>query len=100
MTRIVDDLLDVSRDTGEDLLKRERLDIASIVGIAAEVSRAIMDARGLPEVRVPGTPVPVSGDAVRLGQVFENLLSNAASTPPGGSVTVTVEREVQTRSSA
>ena len=54
-----------------------------------------MDARGHRlDVRVPGTPVPVSGDAVRLGQVFENLLSNAAKyTPPGGSVTVTVERE-------
>jgi PAS domain S-box-containing protein len=96
MTRIVDDLLDVSRVTqGKISLQRERLDVAGIVGNAADVSRAAMDARGHRfEVRVPGTPLPVSGDAVRLGQVFENLLSNAAKyTPPGGDVTVTVERD-------
>src|SRR4029450_14148660 len=96
MPRIVEDRLDVSRVTqGKISLKRERLDIGSIVSIAAEVSRAVMDARGHRlAVRVPGTPLPVSGDAVSLGQVFENLLSNAAKyTPPGGIVTVTVERE-------
>ena len=96
MTRIVDDLLDVSRVTqGKISLQRERLDVAAIVGNAADVSRAAMTARGHRfEVRVPGTPLPVSGDAVRLGQVFENLLSNAAKyTPPGGDVTVVVERD-------
>ncbi len=89
MTRIVDDLLDVSRVTqGKIALKRERLDVASVVTNAAEVSRAAMTARGHRfEVQVPKTPLPISGDPVRLGQIFENLLSNAAKyTPPDGEV--------------
>ena len=96
MTRIVDDLLDVSRVTlGKISLQHERLDVTTVVSNAAEVSRAAMTARGHRfEVRLPGTPLPVSGDAVRLAQVFENLLSNAAKyTPPGGRVAVTVQRE-------
>ena len=41
-------------------------------------------------MRLPGDAAPVSGDAVRLAQVFANLLSNAAKyTPPGGRVAVT-----------
>ena len=37
------------------------------------------------EVQLPESPLPVSGDPVRLGQIFENLLSNAAKyTPPDG----------------
>ena len=46
------------------------------------------------EVRLPKTPLPVSGDPVRLGQIFENLLSNAAKyTPPDGAVTLSLERD-------
>ena len=96
MTRIVDDLLDVSRVTqGKITLQQEPLDLGTIVSNAAEVSRAAMEAHGhLLTVTVPDGPLPISGDAVRLAQVFENLLGNAAKyTPPGGRVTLTVERE-------
>ena len=95
MTRIVDDLLDVSRVTqGKISLRRETLDLGAIVDNAAEVSRVVMDRRHHRlEVRASAEPLQISGDAVRLGQLFENLLSNAAKyTPPEGAISITVER--------
>ncbi len=95
MVRLVDDLLDVSRITrGTIDLRKSRLDLASLVGRAAEVARHACDVTGLElTVALPREPVFVNGDLTRLSQVVENLLSNARKfTDRGGRISVTVER--------
>ncbi|MCO5165108.1 MAG: GAF domain-containing protein [Planctomycetes bacterium] len=96
MTRIVDDLLDVSRLTrGRFELRREPLDLGALVRATAEDHRPLAEARGLAlEVRVEPAPLPARGDATRLAQVIGNLLANAFKfTDRGGAVTVRVARE-------
>ena len=96
MIRIVDDLLDVSRVTqGKISLKRDRLLIGEVVAQAVEASRPLMEAhKHTVQLRNPDASLAVLGDIVRLGQVFENLLVNAAKyTPAGGVITVTVGRQ-------
>jgi PAS domain S-box-containing protein len=96
MRRLLDDLLDVSRITrGKIELRREPVDLASILQQALETSRPLFDRRSHTlDVSLPDDGIMVSGDAVRLCQVFTNLLNNAAKyTPPGGRVWLTAERD-------
>ena len=96
MIRIVDDLLDVSRVTqGKISLQRDRLRIAEVVVQAVEASRPLMEAhKHTLRLRNADPSLVVLGDMVRLGQVLENLLVNAAKyTPAGGTVTVTVVQD-------
>jgi signal transduction histidine kinase len=89
MVRLVDDLLEVSRITrGKVDLHLEDLDVASILRGAIETSRPLIDAaRHELIVELPAEPVHVHGDVVRLGQVFSNLLNNAAKyTEDGGRI--------------
>ena len=94
MSRLLDDLLDVSRiahDRPE--LRRELVELSSVLEAAVETSRPLIEA-GEHELTVtlPREPVRLEGDPVRLAQVFGNLLNNAAKyTEPGGSIRVTVE---------
>ena len=91
MTKLVDDLLDVSRVTrGLVTLRRETLDFSAIVGEAVEQAAALMKAKGHRlAVELPAEPAWVSGDRTRLIQVLSNLLNNAARyTPDGGDVIV------------
>ena len=85
LSRMVDDLLDVSRITsGKIELRRERVDLREVVARALELTEPVLQGRRRPpEVSGPATPVWVSGDPVRLTQVICNLLTNAAkfSTP-------------------
>lgn len=93
LTRIVDDLLDVSRlTTGKLSLKRERVDIARVVRDAAEDRRGTLESHGIHlDVDAPGTPVWVSADATRLAQVVDNTIDNAQKfTAAGGRVTVSI----------
>ncbi|HTO08653.1 MAG TPA: response regulator [Myxococcota bacterium] len=96
LTRLVDDLLDVSRITrGKIQLQLEPLDLATVVAGAVETSRPMIDThRHTLHVELPRRPVPVLGDLVRLTQVVSNLLNNAAKfQEDGGEITVTAERQ-------
>jgi CheY-like chemotaxis protein/two-component sensor histidine kinase len=93
LTRLVDDLLDVSRITrGKVTLLLTPLDVASVVAQAVETSRPLIESRGHQlTTHVPADSPWVRGDVVRLGQVLANLLNNAAKyTPPGGRIRMTV----------
>lgn len=94
MTRLIDDLLDVSRiNRGKVSLQRERLDLARLLQIAAEDHQARFDALGVElALSLPGTPAGVRGDPTRLTQIIDNLLENAGKfTGRGGRVTVNLE---------
>jgi signal transduction histidine kinase/ActR/RegA family two-component response regulator len=94
LTRIVDDLLEVSRLTrGRIELHTARLDLGRLVREAVEDRRADFERSRLSvDVRVSEVPVWVAGDATRLGQVLDNLLDNAVKfTGAGGWITVRVE---------
>jgi len=96
MVRLVDDLLDVSRiATGKLVLRKERVDLASVLREAAEGSRPQIE-RGGHELTVtlPPDPVLLDADPTRLTQVFLNLLNNAAKySEPGGHVRLTAWRD-------
>jgi PAS domain S-box-containing protein len=80
LVRMVDDLLDVSRVLrGKVELRREPIEIADAIAIAVETSRPLLDGqRQELKLELPGHPVTVHGDAVRLSQVMANLLNNAS----------------------
>lgn len=96
LVRLVNDLLEVSRITrGLIEVQREPLDLAYVIHSAIDTSRPLIDAAGHTlSVELPDDPVTVYGDAVRLTQVFANLLTNAAKyTNAGGHIWVHVSRE-------
>jgi two-component system CheB/CheR fusion protein len=96
LTRLVEDLLDVSRiGQGKITLKRQAVDLAAVVTAAVEGCRPLLDNRKHRlEVALPGEPLRVQGDATRLTQVMQNLLNNAAKyTDPGGRIELTARRE-------
>jgi PAS domain S-box-containing protein len=96
MTRLVDDLLDVSRlTTGKLALRKERLELRGVIAAALETSRPVIEQQGqLLSVVVPDEPIFVDGDAIRLAQVVSNLLTNSAKyTHPGGHIRVSVARD-------
>jgi PAS domain S-box-containing protein len=90
-TRLVDDLLDITRiGQGKIALRREPVDLAAVVRRAAEDHVNVLAGRGvdlLPDL--PAGALWVEGDPTRLSQVVGNLLHNAAKfTPAGGRVTL------------
>jgi signal transduction histidine kinase/ActR/RegA family two-component response regulator len=95
LTRLVEDLLDVARITGNKLeLRKDRVDLANVVTAAIETSRPMIDANAHSlAVSLPEEPLFVEGDLARLAQVVSNLLNNAAKyTSPGGNISVSTER--------
>jgi CheY-like chemotaxis protein/anti-sigma regulatory factor (Ser/Thr protein kinase) len=96
MTRLVDDLLDVSRVTrGLVTLTRVPLDISTIVVDAMEQADPLFKARQHRfEVALPPAPLVVVGDHKRLVQVLVNVLNNAAKyTPAGGAIKLAVRAD-------
>jgi signal transduction histidine kinase/CheY-like chemotaxis protein len=95
MVRLVDDLLEVSRILrGKIELRKERVDLATVVARAVETAQPTIDAQGQElHVSMPEEPIPLEADLVRLAQVFCNLLVNAAKyTNKAGRIWLMAER--------
>jgi PAS domain S-box-containing protein len=95
LIRLVDDLLDVARiNSGKITIRKEMVDLRTIVDQAVDMSRQGFDAAGLNlDVNVPGATLFVDGDPVRLTQIISNLLNNAAKfTPRNGRVMIDAKR--------
>jgi PAS domain S-box-containing protein len=89
LVRLVDDLLDVSRvSQGKVAMKKTVTSLQSVVDVALETSRPLMDAAAHRlEVQLPHEPVLLHVDATRIAQVLSNLLNNAAKyTPHSGRI--------------
>ena len=96
MSRLLDDLLDVARIMHHMLvLRKRRIDLATVVSAAVETARPKIDEKGHTLVLdLPPQPVELDADSVRLAQIFSNLLINAAKyTNPGGRIELRARRE-------
>src|SRR5690606_22244397 len=96
MARLLDDLLDVARITrGKLQLRKEAVDVGTIVDIAVEAARPLITARkhGL-TIELPPELPTLDADPVRMAQVISNLLTNAAKyTDPPGRIVVAARVE-------
>ncbi|MBI1915293.1 MAG: PAS domain S-box protein, partial [Planctomycetes bacterium] len=93
LVRLVDDLLDVARIMrGKVALRKEPIDLATVVRRAIETARPLIEAEEHAlTVTLPEGPLLVEGDQVRLAQVVGNLLNNSAKyTDRGGHIGLTV----------
>lgn len=91
MTRLVDDLLDVSRiEKGKVSLKRETLDLNDVLSLAVATSRPLIDEAGHTLILdLAPEPMLLDADHARLTQIIGNLIGNASKyTPAGGEIRV------------
>jgi PAS domain S-box-containing protein len=96
LVRLVDDLLDVSRVMrGKIELRKEQVELATVVARAVETVQPLMEAQGHDlTVSLPDESLPLDADPVRLAQVVGNLLTNAAKyTEANGRIWLTAQRE-------
>ena len=96
LARLIDDLMDVSRiSSGKVELRVEVIDLASVIDRAIEISRPLMERMGHNlSVVIPPEPIRLDADPIRIEQVLDNLLTNAAKySDPGGHITLAAERE-------
>ncbi len=94
MVRLIDDLLDVSRvSRGLIVLKRERIQLQTVVESAIETSRPLLDAQAHRfEIVMPAQPVWLDADSTRVAQIISNVLNNAAKyTPRGGRINLAAQ---------
>ena len=99
MVRLIDDLLDLARiSSGKLILRISNVDVATVVNAALEVTRPLISAAGHElKLQLPSSRVALDADPVRVAQVLQNLLGNAAKyTERGGhiSLTASVERDM------
>jgi signal transduction histidine kinase len=93
LTRLVDDLLDVSRITrGKIALSRQPLEVRALVGQAVEAVQPLLQERGHSfSADIPERPLWVDGDSLRLTQALSNVLGNAVKyTDRGGRIALRV----------
>jgi PAS domain S-box-containing protein len=96
LIRLVDDLLEMSRiSRGAFDLRKERIDLATVVRNAVETSEPLIArARHRLQIALPEEPLWLDGDPVRLAQILSNLLNNAAKyTHDGGDIAVSARQE-------
>jgi CheY-like chemotaxis protein/anti-sigma regulatory factor (Ser/Thr protein kinase) len=95
MVRLIDDLLDISRiSRGALELKKQTLDLASLVQSTVDAARPIFQAREQVLVASVRTEVKALVDPTRVNQIVTNLLTNAAKfTPRGGRITIDLGTE-------
>jgi CheY-like chemotaxis protein len=95
LVRLIDDLLDASRiSQGKLELRRERVELATIIRQAVETCRPVAECANLEvAVTLPPQPVYLDADSVRLSQVVCNLLNNACKfVGQGGRISLTASR--------
>jgi signal transduction histidine kinase len=97
MVRLIDDLLDVSRiSRGMLELKKERVDLATIIDTAIDAARPYLDQRKQKIVVHSAGPVMAMIDATRVCQIVGNLLNNASKfTPAGGEIVIELGLEAE-----
>jgi len=98
MALLLDDLLDVSRITrGRLELRRDSVDLLTLVGSAVETARPLIDAKNHSlTVNLPPEPLELEVDPLRLSQALSNLLTNAAKyTDAEGHITLTACQDEQ-----
>jgi PAS domain S-box-containing protein len=96
LSRILDDLLDVTRiSRGRLVLQKRQVSLSEVVDAAIDTARPLMDKRGHHlEVDLPSASISLNGDPVRLAQVISNLLLNAAKySGEGGLIQLTGRME-------
>jgi PAS domain S-box-containing protein len=96
LTRLIDDLMDISRITRNKLeLRKQRVELTQVIKGAIESSRSLIEQCGHRLiVDLPSEPIYLQGDLVRLAQVFLNLLNNAAKyTERGGRIWLSAMRQ-------
>ena len=96
LARLVDDLLDLSRITHNRIdLRRQRVDLSSVIQQAVLAARPLIDASGHRiTLALSREPIYLNADPVRLTQIFGNLLNNSCKyTDPGGSIAVATARD-------
>jgi signal transduction histidine kinase/CheY-like chemotaxis protein len=94
MALLLDDLLDVSRITRGRLdLRRERVELQSLVASAVETARPLIEAKRHDlELHLPAARLELDVDPLRMSQALSNLLTNAAKyTDAGGRIRLAVE---------
>jgi len=95
LTRLVDDLLDMSRVTQDRIeLRRQPLDLAAIIADARETVEPLLQEKGHTfSVAYSPEPLYVNGDHARLVQSVANILTNAAKyTDPGGEIRLSLQK--------
>jgi len=96
MTRLVEDLLDISRiEQGKISLRCESVILHDVLAFAVETVKPAIDEAGhLLHLDLASEPIRLEADHARLAQIIDNLIGNAAKyTPRGGEIRVALREE-------